>query len=166
MIQVIRNNSYIFKYYGQPFLFILLALYLDLIPLPYFLESSRPDLFILVFAYYILRMNTVVGLLYCFFSGFLFDVIFLYKFGSNSISLLCMYFLLNKFSRQISYFPLWQQSAYITSIIIFTSELKKIGNNLSFNDWISIHFCFKIVIVYFAWPWISAILERINEREE
>ncbi|GAA4855007.1 rod shape-determining protein MreD [Luteimonas vadosa] len=97
---------------------ILLALLLGLLPLPEVLQPLRPYWLALVLAFWVLEDNARVGLGTVFLLGLVADLAFGGLLGEQSLRLVVMAFILQRFRAQLRFFPLAQQSLAIGGLLL------------------------------------------------
>ena len=96
---------------------VLLALLLGLLPLPEGLQPLRPYWLALVVAYWVLEGPDRSGLGFAFICGLLADLAWGGLLGEQSLRLLVMAFILDRFRPQLRFFPLPQQMLAIGGLL-------------------------------------------------
>lgn len=97
---------------------VFLALLLGLLPMPEALQPLRPYWLALVVAYWVLEDNDRVGLVFAFACGLLADLAFGGILGEQSLRLVVMAFILQRFRTQLRFFPLAQQALAIGGLLL------------------------------------------------
>lgn len=97
---------------------VLLALLLGMLPLPEALQPLRPYWLALVVAYWIIEAPERVGLTFAFLCGLLADLAWGGLLGEQSLRLLVMAFILDRFRSQLRFFPLPQQMLAIGALLL------------------------------------------------
>ncbi len=97
---------------------LLLALLLGLLPLPPLLQPFRPYWLALVLAYWVLEDESRAGLGVAFLSGVLADMAFGGLLGEQSLRLVVMTFILQRFRNQLRFFPMPQQALAIGGLLL------------------------------------------------
>ncbi len=140
---------------------LLLGLYFSLIPLPGWLSTIRPDFFALILVYLLIQDPPMLSLSVIFFMGIFIDVLFAYPLGIHSLVFIILFYMVLKSYRQLRLFPIWQQAAYIASmvslcnIVIFTifSFITSNGKILYIlMSWFS---------AFLVWPWLKLFFNRV-----
>lgn len=97
---------------------VLLALLLGLLPLPDALQPLRPYWLALVVAYWVIEAPERAGLGFAFLCGLLADLAWGGLLGEQSLRLLVMAFILERFRSQLRFFPLPQQMLAIGGLLL------------------------------------------------
>ena len=97
---------------------LLLALLLGLLPLPPVLQPFRPYWIALVLAYWVLEDENRAGLGLAFLVGVLADMAFGGLLGEQSLRLVVMTFILQRFRNQLRFFPMPQQALAIGGLLL------------------------------------------------
>ncbi len=97
---------------------VFVALLLGLLPLPDILQPLRPYWLALVVAYWVIEDPDRVGLGFAFAMGLLADLAFGGQLGEQSLRLVVMAFILQRFRAQLRFFPLSQQALAIGGLLV------------------------------------------------
>lgn len=97
---------------------VLLALLLGLLPMPTLLQPFRPYWLALVVAYGVIEDHDRVGLGFAFCVGILADLAFGGLLGEQSLRLVVMAFILQRFRTQLRFFPMPQQALAIGGLLL------------------------------------------------
>ena len=97
---------------------IVVALLLGLLPLPAMLQPLRPYWLALVLAYWIIETPDRVGLGYAFVCGAIADLLYGGVLGEQSLRLVVMCFILQRFRARIRFFPMSQQVLAIGALLL------------------------------------------------
>lgn len=97
---------------------VLLALLLGLLPMPAILQPLRPYWLALVLAYWVIEDNERIGLGFAFAIGLVADVAFGGLLGEQSLRLVVMTFILQRFRTQLRFFPMTQQALAIGGLLL------------------------------------------------
>ncbi|MDO5505842.1 MAG: rod shape-determining protein MreD [Pseudoxanthomonas suwonensis] len=97
---------------------VLVALLLGLLPLPGTLQPLRPYWLALVVLYWLLEAPERVGLGFAFLAGLIADLAWGGLLGEQSLRLLVMAFILDRFRSQVRFFPLPQQMLVIGGLLL------------------------------------------------
>ncbi len=160
-------DNYLQNYMRVFFLIIsslFVGLYLMLVPLPFWLDLVRPDLFTLILLYWIMQESARIGIWVVFFIGIFLDVLYGTPCGLHVLGLVTITYMTLKIYRQLHSFPVWQQAVYIVGLIatykvvLYTFALLTTGNidllKLSLTTVSSLLF----------WPWIRMIMESFSSK--
>ncbi len=97
---------------------LLLALVLGLLPLPDMLQPFRPYWLALVLAYWVIEAPERAGLGLAFVCGVAADLVFGGVLGEQSLRLVVMAFILQRFRAQLRFFPLSQQALAVGGLLL------------------------------------------------
>ena len=97
---------------------LVLALLLGLVPLPGVLQALRPYWLALVLAYWLLETPERVGLGTAFTLGLLADLAFGGLLGEQSLRLVVLAFILERFRARLRFFPVLQQALTIGVLLL------------------------------------------------
>ncbi|MBP3984239.1 rod shape-determining protein MreD [Pseudoxanthomonas helianthi] len=97
---------------------LLLALVLGLLPLPDLLQPFRPYWLALVLAYWVIEAPERAGLGLAFICGLAADLVFGGLLGEQSLRLVVMAFILQRFRAQLRFFPLSQQALAVGGLLL------------------------------------------------
>lgn len=97
---------------------VLAALLLGLLPLPLAWQPFRPYWLALVVAYWVIEDNDRIGLGFAFIVGVLADIAFGGILGEQSLRLVVMAFILQRFRSQLRFFPMAQQALAIGGLLL------------------------------------------------
>ena len=97
---------------------LLLALLLGLLPLPTSLQPFRPYWLALVLAYWVLEEEDRAGLGLAFLVGVVADIAYGGLLGEQSLRLVVMVFILQRFRTQLRFFPMPQQALVVGGLLL------------------------------------------------
>lgn len=97
---------------------LLLALLLGLLPLPDLLQPFRPYWLALVLAYWVIEAPERAGLGLAFICGLAADLVFGGLLGEQSLRLVVMAFILQRFRAQLRFFPMAQQALAVGGLLL------------------------------------------------
>ena len=97
---------------------LLLALLLGLLPLPASLQPFRPYWLALVLAYWVLEEEDRAGLGLAFLVGVGADIAYGGLLGEQSLRLVVMVFILQRFRTQLRFFPMPQQALVVGGLLL------------------------------------------------
>ena len=97
---------------------LLLALLLGLLPLPASLQPFRPYWLALVLAYWVLEEEDRAGLGLAFLVGVAADIAYGGLLGEQSLRLVVMVFILQRFRTQLRFFPMPQQALVVGGLLL------------------------------------------------
>jgi rod shape-determining protein MreD len=97
---------------------LLLALLLGLLPLPTSMQPFRPYWLALVLAYWVLEEEDRAGLGLAFLVGVAADIAYGGLLGEQSLRLVVMVFILQRFRSQLRFFPMPQQALVVGGLLL------------------------------------------------
>lgn len=97
---------------------LLLALLLGLLPMPSALQPFRPYWVALVLAYWVIEEEDRAGLGLAFLLGIVADIAYGGLLGEQSLRLVVMTFILQRFRNQLRFFPLPQQALAVGGLLL------------------------------------------------
>lgn len=99
---------------------LLLALICQLLPWDGFGLQIRPDFLLLVLIYWLLRAPYLCNIGTAWFAGLLIDLATGGLFGQNALAYALTAFFAVRYQRRLALFNIWQQTAYVFALLIFT----------------------------------------------
>ncbi|MBU0455196.1 MAG: rod shape-determining protein MreD [Pseudomonadota bacterium] len=97
---------------------VLIALMLDILPLPRVMIWIRPHWVFLVFVYWTLALPEVVGLAYAFFIGVFFDLLSGALLGEHAFAFVVISYILLKTYKLVRVYPLFQQTLVVALLLV------------------------------------------------
>ncbi|WP_417344935.1 rod shape-determining protein MreD [Ferrimonas sp.] len=146
--------------YGIIWISILIALFLQIMPLPQLVADWRPDWVMLVLAYWTLALPHRVGILTAFVVGLLLDVLLGATLGVRSLALSVVIYLVVLQYQKLRHFAWLQQMSIIamlsllSHLLVFWAEYLHSGVQLSWE------YLKPVVITPLLWPWVFWLLRR------
>ncbi|KAA2283935.1 rod shape-determining protein MreD [Arenimonas fontis] len=147
--------------YGSLFLGLLAMV----LPLPAGMDLARPYLLALLLVYWQLELPERVGLGTAFLAGLAADLVSGTLLGEQAMRLVILAFLVQRFRARLRFFPLWQQAAAVTALLL-NDRLVALAIQLSAGQapahwatWISPLLGFAI------WPWLFLLLDELRLRQ-
>lgn len=143
---------------------LLLALYLQALPMPDFLLYMRPEWLSLVLIYWSLNLPHRVGIGHGFVWGLLLDLVEGTLLGHNAVVMSLLAFLCNSFYQRIRMYSLLKQSALVF-LLIGVSQLVFQWLQSIFGSLSSIGFLLlPALISAVLWNWIYVLMQSIKRR--
>ncbi|WP_028107793.1 rod shape-determining protein MreD [Ferrimonas futtsuensis] len=146
--------------YGIIWISILIALFLQIMPLPQLVADWRPDWVMLVLAYWTLALPHRAGILTAFVVGLLLDVLLGATLGVRSLALSVVIYLVVLQYQKLRHFAWLQQMSVIamlsllSHLLVFWAEYLHSGVQLSWE------YLKPVVITPLLWPWVFWLLRR------
>jgi len=144
----------------------LLASILTLVSLPEWVFHFRPDWLILIVVFWIIRLPEKVSLGYACFHGVLLDLLLVKPLGVNAIPFVLLAFVAGVWSSQIKVLSLWQQSLFISVLVLIFKLLVGITSIMSTDFVFTQYYWFSLVGNIVFWPVISIILFEVCRLSE
>lgn len=139
-----------------------IAFVLNLIPLPVWVVSYRPDWVILVFIYWCLAIPDRFGTGMGWVIGLLVDVTNASLLGLHALGMATLGYITSRLHLRIRMFPWWQQSLSILVLLIIYKSLvgwmRSLLGELHF-DWM---YWMSSLIGVLIWPWLFVILRDLR----
>lgn len=143
---------------------LLVALYLQALPMPTFLLYMRPEWLSLVLVYWSLNLPHRVGIAHGFTWGILLDLVEGTLLGHNAVVMSLLVFLCNSFYQRIRMYSLLKQSVLVF-ILIGVSQLVFQWLQSIFGSISSIGFLLlPALISAVLWNWIYVLLQSLKRR--
>ena len=142
----------------------IVALMLDIVPLPDWLVAFRPEWSAIVLIYWCLALPQRVGVGIGWFVGLVVDVLRGALLGQHALGYAVMAYLALKLHRRIRVFPLWQQALTVMVFIALHQLLVLwvlgiIGQSRgTFSYWL------PSISSALLWPWMFAGLRGVRRR--
>jgi rod shape-determining protein MreD len=116
-------HSNIAVHHGGPTLLLtfICALLLQMMPLPEWAETLRPDWVALVLIYWCIAVPERVGVVIGWLAGLMLDVAHGALLGQNALALAVVAYLALRLHKRIRVFPLWQQA--VSALLLVTLHL-------------------------------------------
>lgn len=139
----------------------LLASILTLVSLPEWMFHFRPDWLILLVIFWVVQLPERVSLGYACFHGILLDLLLVKPLGLNAISFVLFAFAASFWSSQIKVMSLWQQSLFVSVLILAFKLLVGITSLMSADFVFTQYYWFSLVGNIIFWPVISIVLVEV-----
>ena len=149
-----------------PYLALLVALAIEIAPLPEVLQLFRPPFVAMVLIYWIMMWPQRIGLGIAFVAGIALDILHGQLLGQNAFSLTVVAFLTLRFHLQIRIFPLWQLTMTVFALLAMDALLRFLIEGIAglprtgYGNWT------RVIIGTLIWPILMAILDTLRMRAE
>lgn len=143
-----------------------LAIILEIIPLPSFLFWIRPEWVILALVYWALVLPDKIGLSAAFLLGLLMDVLMGSLLGQHALAYVVIAYFIIRFGTQIRFFPLWQQT-FTIFLVVFTYQSflffvrQLLGPEQVTATWL---YWLPSFVSSLLWPFIYTFLQSYQNR--
>jgi rod shape-determining protein MreD len=144
-----------------PIATLIAALFLTILPLPFWAEPYRPRWLALTLIFWCLTQPLRIGVFWGFGAGLVLDVSQGALLGQHALTLSLVAFLAVELNRRIIAFPAWQQAVSIWLILLLERLI---------NLWImgatgyptpSLVYWLPTLTSALLWPWLAALLQAL-----
>ncbi len=139
-----------------------LALLLNILPLPEWALSLRPPWATLVLIYWCIAMPERIGVGIGWSLGIILDVLTGTLLGQHALGLSVVAYLANKLCLRIRIFPLWQQALTVLMMLLADRLLALWTMGLSGRPAPSLWYWLPPIIGALLWPWLFIILRDLR----
>lgn len=143
---------------------IIIALVLQIVPMPLTVDQYRPDWVLLVLSYWTLALPNRVNVGMAFFVGLILDVLLGTSLGVHSFALCISIFVLAANYQRLRNYSIWQQAVIIGTLsslyhlIIFWLQHLQTDVNFLFD------YLWPVITTMMVWPWIFALLRKVRRQ--
>jgi rod shape-determining protein MreD len=144
-----------------PLATLIAALFLSILPLPFWAEPYRPEWLAVTLIFWCLSQPQRIGVFWGFSAGLVLDVTQGALLGQHALTLSLVAFLAVELNRRIMAFPAWQQAVSIWLILLLERLI---------NLWImgtigyptpSLVYWLPTLTSALLWPWVAALLRAL-----
>ncbi|GAA0856558.1 rod shape-determining protein MreD [Aliiglaciecola litoralis] len=143
---------------------IIVALVLQIVPMPLTVDKFRPDWVLLVLSYWALALPNRVNVGVAFFIGIVLDVLMGTSLGVHSFALCVNVFVLAANYQRLRNYSIWQQSVIIGTLsalyhlLVFWLQHLQTDVNFLFN------YLWPVLPSMLMWPWVFALLRKVRRQ--
>lgn len=143
---------------------ILLALMLQIMPMPIMADPYRPDWLLLVIAYWSLALPHRVSIGVAFFNGLILDILLGTTLGVHSLAMTVVVYILSANYLRLRNYSVWQQ-AMIVGVLgalyhLLVFWLLRILNDVDFQ----FAFLWPVFTSMIFWPWVFGLLRKVRRQ--
>jgi rod shape-determining protein MreD len=142
----------------------IVALILEIMPLPEWVGQFRPDWVVLTLVYWCMALPNRVGILTGWSSGLILDVIEGTLLGQHAFAFALIAFLSVRLAQRVRVFPLRQQALTILLFLIFYQLVLLWIMGLSGNNPNTTWYFLPSLVGTLLWPWLYIILRDTRRR--
>jgi len=142
----------------------LVALLLELIPLPEWARFVRPQWSALVLIYWSIALPQRVGVGYAWILGLIQDVLTGTLFGQHALGMIFVAFIANRLHKRMRVFPLWQQSILVLLMLLLDQLLRFWTMGIIGQSPQGLSYWVPAFAGMLLWPWIFIVLRDIRRR--
>jgi len=144
----------------------LVAIALEITPLPEALQAIRPPLPTMVLIYWILMWPERFGLLAGFALGIVLDILHGQLLGQNALALSAVSYMAVRFHLQIRIFPLWQMTMTVLALLTLMASLLFVVEGIAGLGILGLGRWPQVVTGTLLWPPVMALLDRVRLQSE
>ncbi|MDG2155052.1 MAG: rod shape-determining protein MreD [Gammaproteobacteria bacterium] len=141
---------------------LLVALMLEVLPLPEMLNIWRPPFLTLVLIYWCMMWPSKIGIITAFFSGLALDILCGSLLGENALALSLVAFLTSRFYLQIRIFPLLQLSASVFALLTISSFVSFWIDGIAGLPSTGYSRAFPVITGTLLWPFVMGLMDRLR----
>ena len=141
---------------------LLVAQFLQIMPLPQMVSSWRPDWVLLVLAYWTVALPNRVGVLTVFLMGLLLDVLLGATMGVRSLALSLAIYLVAIRYQKLRHYSWVQQMSNIGSLSLVIHLMVYAVETLNTDIELTFEYLQPVVLTSLLWPWVFWLMHRIR----
>ena len=145
---------------------IVVAIFLEIAPLPGALQAIRPPFPALVLIYCAMMWPQRFGIGTAFGVGLCLDILHGQLLGQNALALTAVTYLTLRFHLQIRIFPLWQLTASVFALLTFGASLEFLIEGVAGLPPAGIPRWTRVLAGTLFWPILMGIMDRLRQRVE
>jgi len=145
---------------------LLLAVALEVMPLPETLQALRPPLPTMVLVYWAMMWPERFGLLTAFVLGLSLDILHGQLLGENAFALCVVTYMTLRFHLQIRIFPLWQLTMTVFALLTLNAFLQVLVEGIAGLGTLRLQQWPRIIGGTLLWPVLMGILDRVRVQNE
>ena len=136
----------------------LIALFLQILPLPVWSAAFRPDWVLLVVLYWIMQLPERINIGIAWAMGFILDGLNGSLLGEHALAFLIPAFLMTYWQRRFFLFPIWQQALLVGGMEGLFKFVILIVQGAIGQPPVGVEYWFSIPTTLLLWPWVQAVL--------
>lgn len=140
------------------------AVLLDMVPLPEWAQPYRPAWSALVLIYWCMALPQRVGVITALIFGLFLDLLTGTLFGQHALGLVIVAYLANRLHRRTRVLPLWQQAITIFMLLMLNSLLLFWIRGIIGLPTPGMSYWASPVTSTLLWPWIYIVLRDIRRQ--
>lgn len=145
----------------------IVALLLNLVPLPDWAAMYRPDWVVLVLIYWCIELPDKVGAGVGFAAGLLVDITQANLLGLNALGMTVVGYVSTRFHLRMRMFPWWQQAAFVFVMLLIYRAVVGWIRGLIAPGYLDFYYWIPCLIGMLIWPWLFVVLRdvlRVSKR--
>lgn len=144
----------------------ILAVALEIAPLPDALQLFRPPLTVMVMIYWAMMWPERVGVTTAFFIGIALDLLHGQLLGQNALALSAVTYLTLRFHLQIRIFPLWQLTMTVLALLMVDAFLQWLTDGIAGIPSTGWARGVQALTGALLWPLLMGIMDRLRQQVE
>jgi rod shape-determining protein MreD len=142
----------------------LLAMLMNVIPLPDIFALFRPDWVALVLIYWVMALPNRIGVFSGCVLGLFVDVLDGTLFGINALSFSIIAFLIQMIYHRLRLFPRWKQAINVAVVIGIHKMVVMALSSLVQTVNVDFTYWFPLIGSLLFWPWVFILLRDVRRR--
>jgi rod shape-determining protein MreD len=142
----------------------IIALLLDVIPLPGGVAWLRPQWTLLILIYWVMAMPYVVGFAWAFVVGLLLDLLNGSLLGEHAFAMLIVSYLIVRLYQLIRVYPVLQQTCIICVLVLLYRVLIFIIQGIIGELPHTMLYWITVVVSTILWPWLFIVLRDMRRK--
>ena len=143
---------------------LMMAMLMNVMPLPDVLTLFRPDWVALVLIYWVMALPNRVGVFSGWIVGLFVDVLDGTLFGINALSFAIIAYLIQMIYHRLRLFPRWKQAVNV-AVVIGIHKMVVMGlSSLIYPISINFTYWFSLIGSLVFWPWVFILLRDIRRK--
>ena len=142
----------------------LCSLWLDILPMPYWLDWVRPDFTLLILIYWSLAMPERCGIFAAMLLGLLVDILIAAPLGQHVLAYTVVTSFIALTFKRVRIFDVWQQAGLIFLLIGIAQLIEHWLDLLAGRETIGLWFLLPTLISAFVWPWLMLVMRSFRRR--
>ncbi|MEE4184755.1 MAG: rod shape-determining protein MreD [Gammaproteobacteria bacterium] len=145
---------------------LLVAVALEVAPLPAVLQPLRPPLPAMVLVYWTMMWPERFGLLTAFVVGLSLDILHGQLLGENAFALCVVTYMTLRFHLQIRIFPLWQLTMTVFALLTLNAFLQVLVEGVAGLGTLGLRQWPRVISGTLVWPVLMGMLDRVRVQNE
>lgn len=143
---------------------LIVALVLQIMPMPPFADQFRPDWVLLVLSYWTLALPNRVNVGVAFINGLALDILMGTAMGVHSVAMcICVFVLAANYQRLRNY-SVWQQAVVIAILSSLYHLVVFWLQHLLTDIYFMFNYLWPVVTSMFIWPWLFLLLRKVRRQ--
>ncbi len=139
-----------------------LAMLMNIMPIPELVAPFKPDWVAMVLVYWVMALPNRIGVFSAWCLGLVVDVLDGSLFGINALSLALVAFIVQLIFHRLRLFPRWKQAINVMVVVGINQMVVLLLSSLIHPININYTYWFSLIGTLIFWPWIFIILRDIR----